>query len=113
MPGDLRRQANRCRRGWRCCGCEHRRDEGAQKPQPVEQKAEVTAYGGEHGVVGVTLGEGQEVAAHAMVALEVTDDGFDGGPPRPLDGPDEAALVAGDTDLEGLVLGGVVALWPR
>ena len=46
---ELRRPANRCRRGgvlWL---------RAAQKPQPVEQEAEVVADGGEHGVVGAEL----------------------------------------------------------
>lgn len=86
----------------RCSGGEQRQEEGTQKPQPVEQEAEVIADGGKHGVVGVALGEGQEVAAHAVVVLEMADDGFDGGPAsqRPFDGLGEATLVAGDSAAE-------------
>ncbi|MER9396490.1 MULTISPECIES: hypothetical protein [unclassified Mesorhizobium] len=45
------------------------------------------ADGGDHGVVGVAFGEGQEVAAHAVILLEMANDRFDGGPAsqRPLD----------------------------
>lgn len=73
---------------------------------------QVVADGGKHSVVGIALGEGQEVAAHTVVVLEMADDGFDGGPAsqRPFDGLGEAALLAGDMDLEHFA---VRALWPR
>ena len=36
---------------------------------------------GEDGVDGVAAGVGKVIAAHAVVFLEVADDGLDGGPP--------------------------------
>jgi hypothetical protein len=49
-----------------------------KKPQPCAQAAKVLAGGGEHGVDGVAAGVGKVIAAHAVVFLEVADDGFDG-----------------------------------
>lgn len=104
--------SGRSRPAWRRCdACEQRQQQGTPKPQPVEQEAEVVADGGEHGVVGVAFREGQIVAAHTAVLIRVADDGFNGGPPaqRELDALGETALVAGDMDLEGPVLGRIVA----
>jgi hypothetical protein len=54
-----------------------------QKPQPREQAAKVVAGGGKHSVDGVAAGMGKVIAAHAVVLIEVADDGLDGGPPWP------------------------------
>ena len=53
----------------------------------------------------------EAVSVHAVLVLGVSDDGLNGGaaPEVSLDGPGQAALHAGDIDLELLVLGGVVA----
>ena len=61
---------------------------------------------GEDGVDGVAAGVGKVIAAHAVVFLEVADDGLDGGPPFEfaLDLRREAALLAARIDLE-LVIG--------
>jgi hypothetical protein len=45
------------------------------KPQPCEEAAKVVAGGGEHGVDGVAAGMGEVISAHAVVLLEVADDG--------------------------------------
>ncbi len=50
-----------------------------RSPQPHEESSEVVAGGGEHGVDGVAAGVGEVIAAHAVMFLEVADDGFDGG----------------------------------
>jgi hypothetical protein len=54
-------------------------DRAQQKPQPVEQEAEVVADGGEYGVDGVASAMGKVIAAHAVLGLEMTDHRFDGG----------------------------------
>src|SRR5207249_5474265 len=56
-------------------------DSEQQKPQPCEEAAKVVAGGGEHGVDGIAAGMGKVISAHAVVFLEVADDGLDGGPP--------------------------------
>jgi hypothetical protein len=55
---------------------------------------------------------GKVIWAHAVVFLEVADDGLDGGPPFEfaLDLRRDAALLAARVDLE-LVIGR--GLWPR
>ena len=55
---------------------------------------------------------GEVVAAHAVMFLEMADDGLNGGTPfeLALDLRRDAALLAARVDLE-LVMGG--ALWPR
>jgi hypothetical protein len=74
--------------------------------------AKVVAGGGEHGVDGIAAGMGKVIWAHAVVFLEVADDGLDGGPPFEfaLDLRRDAALLAARVDLE-LVIGR--GLWPR
>ena len=64
------------------------------------------AGGGEHGVDGVAAGMGKVISAHAVVLLEVADDGLDGGPAFEfaLDLRRDAALLAARVDLE-LVIG--------
>lgn len=44
-------------------------------PEPVEQEGEVVAGGGQDGVEGVAVLAGEVVAAHAMLGLDVADDG--------------------------------------
>jgi hypothetical protein len=51
------------------------------------------------------------VSVHAVLLFEMADDGLDSRSPSEgaLDGGGQAALLAGDIDLEGLVLRRVVA----
>src|SRR5262249_52714779 len=90
---------------------ERNQDSEQQKPQPCEEAAEVVARGGEHGVDGVAAGVGKVIAAHAVVFLEMADDGFNGGTPFELafDLRRDAALLAGRVDLELVIWWGVVA----
>ena len=53
-------------------------DQAQEKPQPVEEEAEVEVGGGQDGVDGVALRTGEIVAIHAMAVLDVADDGLDG-----------------------------------
>jgi hypothetical protein len=80
--------------------------------RPCRLMAKVVAGGGEHGVDGIAAGMGKVIWAHAVVFLEVADDGLDGGPPFEfaLDLRRDAALLAARVDLE-LVIGR--GLWPR
>jgi hypothetical protein len=55
---------------------ERNQDSEQQKPQPCEEAAKVVAGGGEHGVDGLAAGMGKVIAAHAVVFLEVADDGL-------------------------------------
>jgi len=55
-----------------------------QNPEPADQAAEVVADGGEDGVIGVAAPEPEIVAAHAVLGLEVADDGLDGRSPSHL-----------------------------
>ncbi len=50
-----------------------------QKPQPVQEEAEVVSDGGEDGVVGVAGPVGEVASSHSVFSFEMTDDGFDGG----------------------------------
>ena len=79
---------------------------GQQKPEPADEAAEVVAGGGEDGVDGVAATEPEIVAAHAVLGLEMADDGLDGGPAAQfaLDRGRHASLLAGDEDPE-LVIG--------
>ena len=80
--------------------------EWSARIKPCEQAAKVVAGGGEHGVDGVAAGVGEVVATHAMMFLEMADDGLNGGTPfeLALDLRREAALLAARIDLE-LVIG--------
>ena len=49
-----------------------------QEPQPGEEETEVITGGGEHGVDGVAGGMRQVIAVHAVLGLEMADDGLDG-----------------------------------
>jgi hypothetical protein len=69
--------------------CEDRLDEDApNRGQPGDEPSKVVAGGGEDGVGGVAVGAFEEVAAHAVLALGLADDGFDGraSPQFALDG---------------------------
>ena len=69
-----------------------------QEPQPPDQEAEVVADGGEYGVDGVAGAVSEMIAAHAVLGLEMADDGLDGGPPLELAfdlGRDAALLTCG------------------
>ena len=50
-------------------------------PQPPEQEAEVVSDGSEHGVDGIAARMGEIIAAHAVILLEVPDDGLNGRAP--------------------------------
>ena len=56
---------------------------------------------GEHGVDGVAAGIGKVIAAHAVMLLEMADDGLNGGTPfeLALDLRRDAALLAAGVDL--------------
>jgi len=57
-------------------------EEGTPKPpEPAQEKAEVVAGGGEHGVDGVAVAALEIVAIHAVLGLNVTDHRLDGGSP--------------------------------
>src|SRR5262249_21656089 len=73
--------------------------------------AEIIAGGGEHGVDGVAAGVGEVIAAHAVMFLEMADDGLNGGPPfeLALDLRRDAALLVARVDLELVIGRGVVA----
>jgi hypothetical protein len=83
---------------------ESREDLAQQKAEPTDE-AEVVAGGGEDGVGGVPLAEPEIVAAHAVLGLEITDDGFDCGPAAQfaLDPGRYPTLLAGDEDSEAVV----------
>ena len=55
-----------------------------QKPQPCREAAEVIAGGGEHGIDGVAACVGEVIATHAVMFLEMADDGLNGGTPFEL-----------------------------
>ena len=55
-----------------------------QEPQPPDEEAEVVTGGGKHGVGGVAGAVGEIIAAHAVLFLEMADDGLDGGSPSHL-----------------------------
>ena len=63
---------------------------------------EVVAGGGENGVDAVALGALEIVATHAVLGLEMADDGLDGGAAFHLapDGDGDPADLAGDPDPE-------------
>ncbi|MGY4333571.1 hypothetical protein ACVWWG_007988 [Bradyrhizobium sp. LB7.2] len=50
-----------------------------QQAEPADEATEVVASGGEDGVGGVVAAEPEIIAAHAVLGLEMADDGFDGG----------------------------------
>ena len=81
---------------------DHADDQAQEKPQPVEEEAEVVSGGGEDGVDGVALLPSEIIAVHAVAVLDVTDDGLDGGATAhlTLDGRRHAALLARGEDLE-------------
>src|SRR5262249_8589370 len=70
--------------------------------EPAQEQAEVVAGSGEHGVDAIAIAAGEIVAAHAVILLEVADDGFDGGAPAHLaaDGLGDTPDLAADPDLE-------------
>src|SRR5262249_39412686 len=63
---------------------------------------------GEHGVDAIAIAAGEIVAAHAVILLEVADDGFDGGAPAHLaaDGLGDTPDLTADPDLEPVRVGG-------
>lgn len=71
-----------------------------QQAEPADEAAEVVASGSEDGVGSVALAEPEIIAAHAVLGLEMADDGFDGGPAAQfaLDVGRHPSLLAGDED---------------
>ena len=61
-------------------GEECRQEPVQQKAEPADEAAEVVAGGSEDGVGGVALAEPEIIAAHAVLSLEMADDGLDSGP---------------------------------
>lgn len=47
-----------------------------QTPEPAEEAAEVVVDGGKDGVVGIAMLEPEIVAFHAVLGLEMADDGL-------------------------------------
>src|SRR6266567_613700 len=77
--------------------------EDAQKLlEPAKEQAEVVAGSGEHGVDAVAIAALEIVATHAVIALQVANDGFDGGATAHLaaNGLGDTPDLAGDPDLE-------------
>src|SRR3546814_5289420 len=63
-------------------GSEDRQEQGTQECfQPADEEAEVVAGGGEDGVGVVAVAALEIVALHAVLGLDVADDGLDGGAP--------------------------------
>src|SRR5205085_3701652 len=73
--------------------------------------SEVVSCGSEGGVGGVTATEPEIVAAHAVLGLEMANDGLDGGPAAEFafDGGRHPSLLAGDEDSELVVRCRIVA----
>jgi DNA-damage-inducible protein D len=62
-------------------GLSEHHDEGTQnRGQSAQQQLEVVAGSGEHGIHAIAFGSLEVIAAHPVLGLEMTDDGFDGGP---------------------------------
>src|SRR5215472_1646905 len=94
-----RRRGNSHGVGVRSVGERH--DAGTQKLcQPAEQQAEVVAGGGKDGVDAVALGSLEQVAAHAVLGLEMADNRLDGSaaPHLAADPGADPADLAGDPD---------------
>src|SRR5205807_7957646 len=70
--------------------------------EPAKEQAEVVACSGEHGVDAVAIAALEIVATHAVIALQVANDGFDGGATAHLaaNGLGDTPDLAGDPDLE-------------
>ena len=77
-----------------------------QNPEPTDEASEVVAGGCEDGVGGVAAPEPEIVAAHAVLGLEMADDGLHGGPAAQfaLDLRRHPSLLTGEKDPE-LVIG--------
>jgi hypothetical protein len=86
-------------------------DSEQQKPQPLDEAAEVVAGGGEHDIDGIAARVGEIVAAHAVVIFEMSDHRLDGGAALELalDLRGDATLLAGGVDFEAVLGRGVVA----
>src|SRR3546814_17335266 len=81
-------------------GSEDRQEQGTQECfQPADEEAEVVAGGGEDGVGVVAVAALEIVALHAVLGLDVADDGLDGGAPFHLaaDGLGEPAHLTSQT----------------
>ena len=78
-------------------------EEGAQKPpQPAQEKGEVVAGGGEHGVGTVAVAAFEIIAAHAVLGFEMADNRFDRGAALHLaaDRTGHPPHLTGDPDAE-------------
>jgi hypothetical protein len=58
-----------------------RQESRQQELQPSKQEMEVTTGSGQYGVSGIAGMVCKIIAAHAVLGLEMTDHGFDGGAP--------------------------------
>jgi hypothetical protein len=88
---------------------EHR-DEGTPKRgEPAEEQGEVVAGGGEDGVDAVAFASFEIISVHAVLGLDMADDGLDGGAALHLaaDGSGDAPDLAADPDAE--LVGMIVA----
>lgn len=77
---------------------DERGEQGSQKGgQPAEQQGEVVSGGGEDRVGAVAVASLEVVAAHAVLGLDVADDGLDGGAALHLaaDGAGRECIPAG------------------
>src|SRR5215831_5215211 len=82
---------------------DERLEQGTQKPrQPAQEKSEVVAGGGEHGVDAVAVTALEMIAAHTVLGLHVADDRLDRGTTFHLaaDRSGDAAYLAADPDAE-------------
>jgi hypothetical protein len=88
----------------RFSGCEiEDGDQGTQKRgEPAQEQGEVEAGGGEDGVDAVALAALELIAVHAVLGLDVADNGLDSGAALHLaaDGGGDAPHLATDPDLE-------------
>ncbi len=86
-------------------------EQAQENSEPCQEAPEVISGGGEHGVDGVAVAVGEEVAVHAMIVFGVSDDRLDGGAAFELssDGVGDAALLALRVNLELVLFRGVMA----
>ena len=85
-----------------CVRAERADDERKPKREPGQEASEVVAGSGEDGVDGITGAVGEVIAAHAMLGLQVSDDGLDrGAPPHPaFDLRRHAPFLSGGVDAD-------------
>ena len=86
-------------------------EQAQENSEPGQEAPGVISGGGEHGVDGVAVAVGEEVAVHAMIVFGVSDDRLDGGAAFEVssDGVGDAALLALRVNLELVLFRGVMA----